>query len=93
MGRVTRRVARTRVDLTSDPPRVVRRPDARWGEIPVAFVARTDASLTADALLAACKDQLAGYKKPREIVFIAYEAFPRSASGKVLRHELERLLP
>jgi acyl-CoA synthetase (AMP-forming)/AMP-acid ligase II len=72
---------------------VVRRPDARWGEIPVAFVARTDASLTADTLLAACKDQLAGYKKPREIVFIAYEAFPRSASGKVLRHELERLLP
>jgi len=72
---------------------VVRRKDERWGEVPVAFVARTDATLTAEALLAACKDQLAGYKKPREIVFIAYEAFPRSASGKVIRHELERLLP
>jgi fatty-acyl-CoA synthase len=72
---------------------VVRRPDARWGEIPVAFVARTDESLTADALLTACKAQLAGYKKPRAIVFIAYEDFPRSASGKVLRNELEKLLP
>lgn len=72
---------------------VVRRPDDRWGEIPVAFVARADASLTADELLAACKAQLAGYKKPREIVFLPYDAFPRSASGKVQRHELERLLP
>lgn len=71
---------------------VVGKKDERWGEVPVAFVARSDGSLTADALLAACKDQLASYKKPREIVFLAYEAFPRSASGKVQRHELERLL-
>ncbi len=71
---------------------VVRARDAKWGEVPVAFVARSDAALTADALLAACKQQLAGYKRPREIVFIDYDQFPRSASGKVLRHELERRL-
>jgi fatty-acyl-CoA synthase len=69
---------------------VVRRRDERWGEVPVAFVARRDAALTADELLAACKASLAGYKKPRQIHFIDYDAFPRSASGKVLRHELER---
>jgi acyl-CoA synthetase (AMP-forming)/AMP-acid ligase II len=72
---------------------VVRRRDERWGEVPVAFVARHDPTLTSEALLEACKAQLAGYKKPREIVFIDFDQFPRSASGKVLRHELERRLP
>lgn len=72
---------------------VVRRRDPRWGEVPVAFVARATPDLTAEDLLAVCQHQLAGYKKPRDVVFIAYDQFPRSASGKVLRHELERRLP
>jgi fatty-acyl-CoA synthase len=71
---------------------VVRRPDARWGEVPVAFVARRDESLTADELRARCRAQLAGYKQPADIVFIPLDAFPRSASGKVQRHELEKRL-
>jgi fatty-acyl-CoA synthase len=71
---------------------VVRRADARWGEVPVAFVARRDESLTADALRARCRAELAGYKQPKDIVFIPLEAFPRSASGKVQRHELEKRL-
>ena len=71
---------------------VVRRPDATWGEVPIAFVARRDASLSADELRARCRAELAGYKQPKDIVFIAYEDFPRSASGKVQRHELEKRL-
>jgi fatty-acyl-CoA synthase len=71
---------------------VVRRPDARWGEVPVAFVARRDDSLGADELHARCRAALAGYKQPKDIVFIPFEAFPRSASGKVQRHELEKRL-
>ena len=71
---------------------VVRRADARWGEVPVAFVARRDESLTADELRALCRTQLAGYKQPADIVFIPLDAFPRSASGKVQRHELEKRL-
>jgi len=71
---------------------VVRRADATWGEVPVAFVARSDPGLTAEELVAACGAELAGYKKPREILFIELADFPRSASGKVLRHELERRL-
>jgi fatty-acyl-CoA synthase len=72
---------------------VVRRRDDRWGEVPVAFVSRTDATLTAETVLDLCKQQLAGYKRPRDVLFIDYDQFPRSASGKVLRHELERRLP
>ncbi len=71
---------------------VVRRPDARWGEVPVAFVARRDAALTEGELRAQCRAALAGYKQPKDIVFIAYEEFPRSASGKVQRYELEKRL-
>ena len=72
---------------------VVRTPDAKWGEVPIAFVARRDASLDAPTLLALCRTELAGYKQPKQIYFVALDAFPRSASGKVQRHELERLVP
>ena len=68
---------------------VVRAKDARWGEVPIAFVARRDPSLDEAALAALCRAQLAGYKQPKGIYFIPLEAFPRSASGKVQRHELE----
>jgi fatty-acyl-CoA synthase len=71
---------------------VVRRKDAKWGEVPVAFVARRDESLTKEELLERCRGELARYKQPKELLFIDYDAFPRSASGKVLRHELEKLL-
>jgi acyl-CoA synthetase (AMP-forming)/AMP-acid ligase II len=71
---------------------VVRRKDAKWGEVPVAFVARRDDTLGEQDIFARCRAELAGYKQPKAIRFLAYEAFPRSASGKVQRHELERLL-
>lgn len=34
----------------------------------------------------------AGYKRPRKFLFIAFEDFPRSTSGKVQRHILEARL-
>jgi acyl-CoA synthetase (AMP-forming)/AMP-acid ligase II len=71
---------------------VVRRPDDRWGEVPIAFVARSEASLGADDLSKLCRANLAGFKQPKEIRFLDHDAFPRNISGKVLRHELEALL-
>jgi fatty-acyl-CoA synthase len=71
---------------------VVRRSDEKWGEVPVAFVARRDDSLGADDLYGRCRNELAGYKQPKEIHFISLAEFPRSASGKVQRHELEKRL-
>jgi acyl-CoA synthetase (AMP-forming)/AMP-acid ligase II len=76
---------------------VVRAKDAKWGEVPIAFVARREGnendSLDVAALFALCREHLAGFKQPKQIHFIAFEAFPRSASGKVQRHELEVRLP
>lgn len=71
---------------------VVRRPDEKWGEVPVAFVAKKDDTLDAEALVARCRAELAGYKQPKGIEFIDVDDFPRSASGKVKRHELEKRL-
>ena len=79
--------------LLSDPhvqdAAVVKAPDNKWGESPVAFVATDDASVTETTLMALCRQELAGYKRPREIHFIGIDDFPRSTSGKVQRHELE----
>jgi len=71
---------------------VVRKRDPKWGEVPVAFVARRDDALTEDELRVRCREQLAGFKQPKEIHFIPFDAFPRSASGKIQRHELEQRL-
>jgi fatty-acyl-CoA synthase len=66
---------------------VVGRPDERWGEVPVAFVAlRPGADATSDALIAHCQTQLARFKVPKDVTFI--EALPRNPSGKVLKREL-----
>lgn len=74
---------------------VVRRPDERWGEVPVAFVALADEAppVTAAELTAWCRAGLATYKCPREIRFVASrDDFPRSTSGKVQRKTLEAQL-
>jgi acyl-CoA synthetase (AMP-forming)/AMP-acid ligase II len=71
----------------------VRQRDARWGEVPVVFIARKDPSLTESEVLTLCQQQLASYKRPKGIHFITFDEFPRSASGKIQRHELEKRLP
>jgi acyl-CoA synthetase (AMP-forming)/AMP-acid ligase II len=66
---------------------VVGRADARWGEVPVAFVVlRPDSTASADALLEHCRSRLARFKLPREISFL--DALPRNPSGKVLKRDL-----
>jgi len=66
---------------------VVGRPDERWGEVPVAFVAPRDgAVIEAEDLLALCRDQLAKFKVPKDVRFV--DALPRNPSGKVLKREL-----
>ena len=71
---------------------VVRRPDPRWGEVPIAVVAARDDSLRAEDLHARCREQLAGFKQPKDIVFVRFEELPRSTTGKIQRHEVEAWL-
>ncbi|WP_424138798.1 class I adenylate-forming enzyme family protein [Roseomonas chloroacetimidivorans] len=71
---------------------VVRQPDARWGEVPVAFVAPRDAALGEADVVALCQGAIAGYKVPKAVHFLPESEFPRSTSGKVQRHTLEARL-
>jgi acyl-CoA synthetase (AMP-forming)/AMP-acid ligase II len=82
--------------LLSDPrvsdAAVVRIKDDKWGEVPIAFISRKDDTLTEADVEALCRKQLAGYKRPKQVHFIAFEDFPRSTTGKIQRHELEASL-
>jgi acyl-CoA synthetase (AMP-forming)/AMP-acid ligase II len=71
---------------------VVRRADARWGEVPVAFVVRADNTVDEAAVLAACRGRIAGYKLPKSVLFVTETDLPRSTSGKIQRHLLEERL-
>ncbi len=65
---------------------VVAKPDAKWGETPVAFVElKGGAKVTAAELVAHCKSLLAGYKVPREIRF---EPIPKTSTGKIQKFQL-----
>jgi acyl-CoA synthetase (AMP-forming)/AMP-acid ligase II len=66
--------------------------DEKWGEVPVAVIARNDERLTADELHAKCRRELAGYKQPKDIRFVAFADLPRSTTGKIQRHEVEAWL-
>jgi len=60
--------------------------DQRFGQRLVAYVVRSDVSLTAAQLREHVKARLAGYKVPRDVHFL--EALPRNATGKILKREL-----
>jgi malonyl-CoA/methylmalonyl-CoA synthetase len=65
---------------------VVGLPDPEFGERVVAVVVREDPGLTAEKVTSFCREDLAGYKKPREVVFV--DDLPRNALGKVLKHKV-----
>ena len=72
---------------------VVAAPDERWGEVPRAFVVlkpgQEASGVTPEALIAHCRSRLAGFKTPKQVVFM--ETLPRNPSGKVLKRELREL--
>ncbi|WP_327168260.1 FadD3 family acyl-CoA ligase [Streptomyces subrutilus] len=66
---------------------VVGVPDARLGEVGKAYaVRRPGATLTADDLIAWSRREMANYKVPRTVEFVA--ELPRNAGGKVLKRDL-----
>ncbi len=61
--------------------------DERWGEVGRAFVVAKPGRVLDPAMLAAhCGARIARYKVPKE--FLATEALPRTASGKIQKHVL-----
>ena len=64
-------------------------PDERWGEAVKAIVVLAPGAAADPAsIIAHCRTQIAGYKTPKSVDFIA--VLPRNPSGKVLRRELRK---
>jgi len=61
-------------------------PDREWGEVVCAHVVTTGTPVSTDELVAHCREHLAGFKRPRIVVFT--EALPKNAAGKVVKREL-----
>jgi fatty-acyl-CoA synthase len=67
---------------------VIGRPDAKWQEVPVAYIVRSAGADAAPAEIEEfCLRELARYKVPREFVFV--ESLPRNALGKVQHFRLK----
>jgi long-chain acyl-CoA synthetase len=66
---------------------VIGKPDERLGEEVVAVVSlRPGSELTAEELIAYCRERLAAYKYPREVRFVG--ELPKGPSGKILKSAL-----
>lgn len=72
---------------------VVGQPDDKWGErVAAAVVLRTGSTLSAEGLIEWSRDRLAGYKRPRAVVFLSSEEMPRNTTGKILHRVLRDML-
>lgn len=69
---------------------VVGVPDERWGErVVLVAVARPGTDPSADGVMAWARGRLAGFKRPRQVLFV--DELPTNASGKVLKREVRNL--
>lgn len=67
---------------------VVALPDEKWGEVPCAFVELKEGSPeTEDSLIAFCRENMAGFKRPKKIVFTE---LPKTATGKIQKFVLRQ---
>jgi len=68
---------------------VVAKPDAHWGEVPCAFIALKQGAenITADSVIAWCRSEMAGFKRPRLVVF---GELPKTLTGKIQKYVLRQ---
>ena len=66
-------------------------PDPKWGEVGCAVVVvGGPGALTKTELIDHCANHLARFKHPAHLVLL--EALPRNGTGKVLKHELRKMI-
>ncbi|UVW28532.1 long-chain-fatty-acid--CoA ligase [Massilia sp. H6] len=61
-------------------------PDKNSGEAVKLYIVRKDANLSSEDIIAYCKEQFTGYKRPKYVEF--RETLPKTNVGKILRREL-----
>ncbi|MFJ4291869.1 long-chain-fatty-acid--CoA ligase [Cupriavidus sp. NPDC089707] len=64
-------------------------PNQKWGEsVHAVIVSKPGCSITAEEIIAHCRERIAGYKCPRSVEF--RDGLPLSSVGKVLKNELRK---
>jgi fatty-acyl-CoA synthase len=63
-------------------------PDERWGELVTALVVTDGTAVTAEEIIAHCRQSLAGYKCPKRVELV--ESLPRTATGKLQKFKLRQ---
>ena len=67
---------------------VIAKPDEKWGETPCAFIeAKEGASITKEEVIKFCKENLANFKVPKEVIF---RELPKTSTGKIQKVELRK---
>ena len=61
-------------------------PDLEWGEEVRAVVVGSSEQVDEDMIIEFCRDKIAGFKRPRSVVFVG--ELPRNVMGKVLKRDL-----
>jgi fatty-acyl-CoA synthase len=71
---------------------VVAMPDAKWGEVPCAFVQLHSGAgpINAEDLIKWARENMAHFQAPKKIIFTE---LPKTSTGKVLKHELRKRIP
>jgi len=64
-------------------------PDDHSGEVVKVVIVKSDPALTEEDVLAHCKENLTGYKRPKVVMFV--DELPKTNVGKILRRELRKL--
>jgi len=69
---------------------VVAKPDEKWGETPCAFIElKAGESSTQEEVISFCKENMAGFKRPSQVVFME---LPKTSTGKIQKFELRKLV-
>ncbi len=71
---------------------VIGLPDEKWGEKVTAVIVKKDGirpeDITEEMIKECCRGQIAGYKRPKEVIFIDADEMPRTPTGKILHRKL-----
>jgi len=71
---------------------VIGLPDEKWGEKITAVVIKKNGlrpeDITEEMIKDCCRGQIAGYKRPKEVIFIEEDEMPRTPTGKILHRKL-----